>query len=461
MINKLLSSIYTFFRSHVSLDQLSRWRWQLIDFGRKRPLLAAANLLFLLVNLALLLQPQLMELAMPPAPKRVEVAETQPRPAEPADTGKMVEGKLWSGASFDALLQKAGLPANQIQQVLDAARKVFDPRKMRAGNPYRLKLSETGDLQKLRYDIDTDRYLQIEKGPNGWTPAIQKNPLESRTEAISVPIEDNLFNALQQAGEKDTLAMALADIFQWDVDFNTDFRRGDQFRVLVEKYYLDQELVRYGNVLTAEFSNQGKKIQAFLHTVPGRKAEYYDAAGRPLRKQMLKSPLPFLAPITSRFSRNRFHPILKRYRPHLGVDYGAPAGTPVLSMADGRVVAKSWDGKGGGNMIRISHAGGMTTTYMHLSRYAAGMSIGKSVNQGQVIGYVGATGLASGPHLDFRIQKGKQYVNPVHVHGTPSDPLPASQMASFHKVRDSLMQQLNFGPQPAPATPAVAVATAR
>ncbi len=421
---------------------------------RTRPMLILINLSLLLVNLAFFLNPQLLDMLLPTATPVTENIP-KPAPAAPAETpGKQLEGKLWSGASFDGLLQKAGLTMNQAQQILTAARKVFDPRKIKAGNPYSLLLDQSGALEKLRYTIDTDRYLQIEKSPQGYTSVIQKYPLTARREVITVRVEDNLFNALSDAGEKDLLAMKLSDVFQWDVDFNTDLRRGDQFRVLVEKMYLDQELVRYGDILSAEITNQGKKIQAFRHAAAGRNAEYYDGSGRPLRKQMLKSPLPFLAPVTSRFSRSRYHPILKIYRPHLGIDYGAPAGTPVLSMAEGTVMARGWDERGGGNMVRISHAGGMATTYMHLLRFADGVAPGQKVRQGQTIGYVGATGLATGAHLDFRIQKGGQYVNPVKVHGAPADPLPPSLMAAFSQVRDGLQQQMEIGSQSAALKPA-------
>ena len=412
---------------------------------RTRPLLMAANLLLLVINLAFFLQPQFLERLMPPIPITPD-SLPPPAPPAPADSsGKLLEGRLWPGASFDALLQRSGLPSEQAHKIVTAAKKVFDPRKLRAGNPYSLKLDENGALETLRYHIDVDRYVQIEKSADGWASAIQKIPLDSRKEVVSVQIEDNLFNALVQAGEKDLLAMKLADIFQWDVDFNTDLRQGNRFRVLVEKLYSDQELVRYGDILAAEITNQGKKIQAFRHAAAGRQAEYYDAAGRPLRKQMLKSPLPFLAPVTSRFSRSRFHPVLRIYRPHLGIDYGAPEGTPVLSMADGMISARGWDEQGGGNMIRIAHSGGISTTYMHLSRFSTDVGVGQTVKQGQTIGFVGSTGLATGPHLDFRIRQGNQFVNPIKVHGAPADPLPPLLQVSFFKIRDTLLRQMDRG----------------
>jgi murein DD-endopeptidase MepM/ murein hydrolase activator NlpD len=249
------------------------------------------------------------------------------------------------------------------------------------------------------------------------------------------------------SGEKEILALDIANIFQWDIDFDTDLRVGDGFRLLVEKHFREGRLVKYGPILAAEICNQGKNYKGIRFQPPGGRLEYFNTDGRPLRRELRKSPLQFMAPVSSRFSSSRFHPILKIYRPHFGIDYMAPEGMPVVAIADGRVALMGWD-SGGGNMIRLEHKGAMSSMYMHLSRFAAGMAQGASIKQGEVIGYVGQTGLSTGPHLDFRILKGNRYLNPTRVQGTPVDPLPAAQMPMFAQTRDNIWARLSAVPLP-------------
>ena len=243
--------------------------------------------------------------------------------------------------------------------------------------------------------------------------------------------------------------MSLAQIFGWDLDFYTDTRHGDTFRVVVEKKtYLDGKSAGYGKILAAEYDNAGHPYQAVLfHDGVGAPA-YYRADGGALQRSFLRSPLKFAAPITSHFSNSRFHPILKENRPHLGIDYGAPMGTPVQSIGSGRVVFAGYSG-GSGNLIKIQHANGYETMYLHLSRIL--VHNGGHVEQGQTIGLVGMTGLATGPHLDFRIEQGGTFKNFETLHLPPAEPVSRKEMPDFLASRDRVLPMLE-----APAASAMA-----
>lgn len=410
-------------------------------------LLALPNAVLLMVNLVFLFRPEMMDRLLVAEARESLSSETSPPPPPPKLS--VVSGRFLPGASLDALLKQNGFAPSQSHELFSASRRAYDLSKVRAGNRYTMEISsENGELRRFEYDIDDNRYLTLERDQDGWKPAVRSFPFEKRAEAVSGVITDNLFNAIVDAGEKDILALQMSEIFQWDVDFYTDLRVGDGFRLLVEKQYLQGQFVKYGSVLAAELSNQGKIYKGFLYLPAGHRPEYYSAEGRPLRRKLRKSPLQFTAPVSSRFSKSRFHPFLKIYRPHLGIDYRAPEGTPVVAIADGRIAMIGKDPGGGGNTIRLDHRGGMSSMYLHLSRFASALAKGTQVQQGEVIGYVGKTGLATGPHLDFRILRGNRYLNPAKVHGTPVDPLPAAQMPAFLKVRDEMAGRLAEVPLP-------------
>jgi murein DD-endopeptidase MepM/ murein hydrolase activator NlpD len=224
----------------------------------------------------------------------------------------------------------------------------------------------------------------------------------------------------------------------WDIDFHTDIQKGDSFRLLVEKKYLDGKFVKYGSILASEIKNDGKIFSAISFQEKGGTLGYYAADGQSLKKSFLKSPLKF-ARITSQFSLARLHPILKIVRPHLGVDYAAPIGTPVIAVGSGTVEFTGMRG-GNGNMVRLRHSGHLETLYLHLSRIA--VHAGAQVAQGEVIGYVGASGHATGPHLDFRVIQRGQFVNPTKLIVPPTPPVSSSSFPSFVAVRDELQSQL-------------------
>ncbi len=255
------------------------------------------------------------------------------------------------------------------------------------------------------------------------------------TKGVAGEVHGSLFGAVIDAGERPELAMRLADIFGWDLDFYTDPRPGDTFRVVVEKKMLPNgEMSSYGRILMAEYNNGPRTYRAVLFHDPTGAPAYYTPDGKSMKKAFLHSPLKFQAVITSHFSNSRFHPILKEYRPHLGIDYAAPSGTPVQTIGEGRVIFAGPKG-GAGNLIEVQHTNGYTTYYMHLSRIL--IHSGERVTQGETIGLVGMTGLATGPHLDFRIQKGKDFVNFERLPLPPSDPISKRDMPAFAAARDS------------------------
>jgi murein DD-endopeptidase MepM/ murein hydrolase activator NlpD len=275
---------------------------------------------------------------------------------------------------------------------------------------------------------------------------IQTIPSETKTVGVTGEIQGSLFNAVTDAGEKPELAMRLAEIFGWDLDFYTDPRPGDTFRVVVEKRMLaNGELSSYGRILMAEYNNGNHPYRAVLFHGPGGVPAYYTPDGKSMKKAFLHSPLKFAAVITSHFSEHRFHPILKEYRPHLGIDYAAPSGTPVQTIGDGRVIFAGMKG-GAGNLIEVQHSNGYTTYYMHLSRVL--VHSGQRVEQGQRIGLVGMTGLATGPHLDFRIQRGKDFLNFERLPLPPSDPVVKRDWSEFAAVRDQALALMPALPSP-------------
>jgi murein DD-endopeptidase MepM/ murein hydrolase activator NlpD len=236
------------------------------------------------------------------------------------------------------------------------------------------------------------------------------------------------------------LAAELEDIYQWTVDF-FGIQKGDNFTVIYDEKLIDTTHVGIGRIWGAKFTHAGKDVYA-IPFKQGEKIQYWEYDGASLRKQLLKAPLKFTR-ISSRFSRARLHPVHRVYRPHLGVDYAAPSGTPVAAVADGVVTFRGWDRGGGGNTLKIKHAGNLVTGYLHLSRFAKGIAVGKRVSQGEIIGYVGSTGTSTGPHLDYRIWKNGTNIDPLKVPQEPAEPISAQNKAQFEQARDRIMAELN------------------
>jgi len=269
--------------------------------------------------------------------------------------------------------------------------------------------------------------------------------LTCRDEMVRGRIESSLYETILDSGETAELVCLFADIFAWQIDFLTDVKQGDTYYCLVEKYYSGKEFAKYGRILYAGYTNNGKDFTAAGFQLPGEKSlSYYDTEGRSLQRSFLKSPLKFKR-ISSGFTHSRYHPVLKIYRPHLGVDYAAPTGTPVWSTATGRVTFAGYRGQIGKAVI-IRHAGGYETIYGHLSSIANGIVPGASVAQGQFIGRVGSTGLSSGPHLDYRVKRNNVFINPLTINPPSMVKLPDSLMDNFKATCQSNLKRINQPP---------------
>jgi|APFre7841882724_1041349.scaffolds.fasta_scaffold43420_2 murein DD-endopeptidase MepM/ murein hydrolase activator NlpD len=305
----------------------------------------------------------------------------------------------------------------------------LDPRRLVPGTSFEGVRAADGSLQRLRVALNQRTELHLER--TGAAIEVQRieRPVDSIVERIEGEVHSSLFAAVEKAGGEPELAVALANVFQWDVDFLRDVRKGDRFVAVVDRRSIDGSFYEYGTLYAARFVNDGKAVDAIAYPDGDGHVGFFDLQGRPLRKQFLRSPLEF-SRITSRFSHSRFHPILQRRMPHYGVDYGAPVGTPVLVTADGRVTFAG-QREGAGRMVTVSHANGYETNYLHLSRYGQGIRAGVRVSQGQVIGHVGSSGLSTGPHLDYRVRLNGQWVNPLSISSPPAQPLPAERLQRF------------------------------
>jgi len=348
--------------------------------------------------------------------------------------------KVSAGENFKAALEKFGLSAEEAANASAAAQRAFNMRQLRAGNTITVGRSVEGELREIDYKIDSDRMLKIVPEEGRFTARVSEIPSKTEIVAVTGKVDDALFNAVEDAGESAELALRLAQIFGYDLDFYTDPRQGDTFRMLLEKKkYMTGEVAGYGKIFAAEYENAGRKYQALLFHDPAGRPGYYAADGKSLQKAFLRSPLKFGAPVTSHFTRSRFHPILKTYRPHMGTDYGAPVGTPVQTIGSGRVIFAGRKG-GEGNMVQIAHFNGYETMYLHLSRMF--VHSGEHVEMGKTIGLVGSTGLATGPHLDFRILQRGQYKNFERLGLPPSDPVSKKNWPDFAMVREKWLPLL-------------------
>jgi murein DD-endopeptidase MepM/ murein hydrolase activator NlpD len=336
--------------------------------------------------------------------------------------------------NFTSALEKFWLSHQDAANASSAAQRAFNLRQVRAGNTITVGRSVDGDLREIDYKIDPGRMLKIIPAESGFIAEVKEIPSKVEVTVVSGQLDDSLFNAVSQAGESPEIAMRLAQIFGYDLDFYTDPRKGDTFHVLLEKKkYANGQTASYGRIFAAEYDNGGKKYQALLFHDEFDRPGYYDADGKSLQKAFLRSPLKFGAPVTSHFSNARFHPILKTVRPHMGTDYGAPVGTPVQAIGSGRVLFAGLKG-GEGNMVHIAHSNGYETMYLHLSRIY--VRAGERVEIGKTIGLVGSTGLSTGPHLDFRILEKGQYKNFEKLGLPPSDPVSKKHLPEFAAVRE-------------------------
>lgn len=366
---------------------------------------------------------------------------------------EVIAGRVPPHATLAGLLRGHDLSNDVVAAMVSATRAAFDPRQLRADRPYRLERTLDGLLRWFEYEIDADRFLRIVSRPNGAAEAsldAEVLPIDKTREVLrlSGAIDrqaSSLFAAMDRIGEGPELSIALADIFAGEVDFNSDLQPGDSFRLVTETYSRDGRFAGYGAILAAELNNGGRRLRAVRFTAPGSKPGYYDEQGRSLRRFFLKSPLKFVPVphVTSGFSQRRLHPIDRIYKDHLGVDYRAPEGAPVVAVAGGVVTFAGTSGASG-RMARIRHASGYESYYLHLSSIARGIQAGRRVEQSEQIGRVGSTGAATAPHLDFRLRRNGVFVNPRRVQSNlpPGEPVAAEHRALFASVRDQMLARI-------------------
>ena len=357
--------------------------------------------------------------------------------------------RVTPGVTLSTLLQGHHIAAREVAALIGRAASVFDVRRLRTDRPYRVIRALDGNVHGFEYEIDGDQVLRVSRTDNGEDFVAKIDPIAKRTRpaVVSGAIDketSSLFASLLKAGERIDLSVALADVLSSEVDFNTELQPGDHYQLLVDKAYripdasegeADDNFGGYGPVQAVTFVNAGRTITAVRFTPQGGKPAYYDANGRSLRRLFLKSPLKFDPTISSPFSMSRMHPVLGERRAHPGVDYRAPIGAPVLAVASGVVLSAGPAGDAG-RMVHLRHANGYETEYLHLSEID--VRAGAHVQQGDVIGKVGKTGLATGPHLDYRVLQAGRFMNPTTVHQSmpPGEPVAASDMPAFTQVRD-------------------------
>ncbi len=356
--------------------------------------------------------------------------------------------RIRQGETFANILMRYEVPYTEVLALTEAARGVFNVRRLQAGRPLHIYRDSTG-ARVFVYQSDPVRYVvfDLREPVRVYTG---RRAVERVLRTAQGVIESSLYEALQAADADPELAIRLSEIFAWQIDFYR-IQRGDRFVALYEETLIDGEAVGIEQVLAARFQHMGEDFYAFRFEHDGG-VDYYDADGRNLRKAFLKAPLRY-SRITSRYSLQRFHPLQKRYKPHLGTDYAAPAGTPVYATGDGVVIEAGYTNYNG-YYVKIRHNAIYMTGYLHFSRIAKGIRPGVRVRQGQVIGYVGSTGLATGPHVCYRFWKNGRQVDPLREQLPPGEPVPDSLREVFFALRDRLMPHLLF------ESPAYAAVTA-
>lgn len=347
--------------------------------------------------------------------------------------------------TLDAVLVEGGLSRPDSALLTRELAKSIDVRRLRPGHMLRFHYDAAGAVDAVQMKVTGWGVLDAMRTANGFDVSAQQADLQEIETTVVARVDRSLYEALRDAGEGPQLVQQLIDVFQWDIDF-FELRKGDSFRLVVMKKFAGNELIGYGPILAAQFTHRDTTYEAFRHETPDGRAGYYGRTGRPLRKQFLRAPLKFTR-ITSGFSKRRFHPVLHIFRPHHGVDYGAPIGTPVMTTADGVVVEARYK-SGEGNFVRIRHTSRIETSYLHLSRFAKGIKKGTKVTQGDVIGYVGKTGLATGAHLDYRVSDGGKWLDPLKLKSITPDPLGGPTLRAFRARVGELAALLDAAPPP-------------
>lgn len=356
---------------------------------------------------------------------------TEMKPAEPVnyqyglpvDSFLIEESEVQKGESFGNILLEAGVDYSVIHTIAEGYRDIFDVRHIRSGKPYKIfkQKKDSNTIAKyLVYQPSLTEYYVFELGDSVNVRSGRKE-VSTRTREVSGVITSSLYESLQEKGASPALTMELSTIYAWTIDFFR-IKKGDHFKVVYEERFIDDTtFVGIGRILAADFNHGGVSFYSFLYNNDDSYSDYFDEKGKTLRKAFLKAPLEF-SRISSRYNPNRYHPVLKRVKPHLGTDYAAPHGTPIMATADGTVIAAAYT-RGNGNYVKIRHNSTYTTQYLHMSKFASGMKTGKVVRQGDVIGYVGSTGLATGPHVCYRFWVNGRQKDPYKEKLPEADPI--------------------------------------
>lgn len=385
----------------------------------------------------------------------VEVKEIIYKYGIPVDDYDVDYGFVKPNQSLSVILGNHGLSIGDVYRLSEKSKDVFDVRKIKSGQAYAVFSTKDSvpETSFFVYEEDPKSYVVFDlRGEYNVTKG--QNPVEWKRKEVKGIVESSLWVAMQKYDTDPQLAVVLSNIFGWTIDF-FGLQKQDEFRVIYEQEYVDGKSLLNFNILGAAFRHADSTYYAIPFEQDGE-VLYYNEKGNSLEGAFLKAPLDFFR-ISSRFSNSRFHPVLKRYRAHHGVDYAAPTGTPVYAIGSGRVIAKGYQAKGGGNYLKVKHNSVYTTTYMHLSRFAKGIKVGSTVAQKEVIGYVGATGLATGPHLDFRVHENGKPINPLTIKSQPKKPVSEANMPQFTVARDSVIQMLQSIPDPLQPQPETAV----
>lgn len=356
----------------------------------------------------------------------------------PADSFTIESSTVVKNDNLMLILLRSGLSRQMAYDATMAIGEVFDVRNVRQGNVYTLFYScpndSTRQLTHFVYNLNPTTYLRCDL-ERPIRALIEHREVRSEERIAGAAISSSLWNATAEQGLSPSLALDLSDIYAWTIDF-FGIEKGDYFKVMYTEQFVDSVSIGIGEIKAAMFQHNGHKFYAFRYEQDST-TNYFDFEGNSLRKAFLKAPLKY-SRISSRFSNGRYHPVLKIRRPHHGIDYAAPAGTPVMAIGDGKIIAKGWDSKGGGNYIKIRHNSVYTTVYMHMRGFAKGISNGATVRQGDVIGYVGATGLATGPHLDFRVYMNGKPIDPLHMEAPSAEPIDNDALDEYIAYSDSL-----------------------
>lgn len=380
-------------------------------------------------------------------PESDEVSYFEPEPLYRwginIDSLDIVDGTIGRNELLSTILYRYDVSSQTIYYLEKASQETWSVRKMQSGKPYHI-LRDRDSIATARffvYDINKTDYAVYSLSDSIYS-YIGSIDVDTILNYISGSIETSLWNAMIEQGAAPDLAGMLADIYSWTIDF-FGIQKRDSFSVYYQEMYADSVRVATGNILAANFITSGADHYAFRYTYHNERGEYFDENGTSLRRAFLKAPLSYTR-ISSKFSNARLHPIKKIVRAHHGVDYAAPSGTPVYSVGDGVITAKAWDSKGGGNYIKIKHNSTYTTEYMHLRGFAKGISVGTHVTQGQLIGYVGMTGTATGPHLDYRVFKNGTAIDPLRMDLPAVDPIKPEDMPQYLKSVSAYMKMVGL-----------------